>query len=246
VYEFADGIFIEESEVRFYGFRIQTRMAVVPLRGRRLLLYSPVSLSPALRAELDRLGTVAFVIPPNKIHNVTLSAYGAAYPQARFYAPPGLSERRPDLAFHDVLTASVDTPWHDEMDCVLTEGNVFFSEALLFHRRSRTLLVGDFVENFTRDTASPLARAVASLWGVRSRPMASPEFRFFTDDVAAASTSLRRTSDWDFERIFLCHGQLVIEDARAVFDQVCDELLEQARARGRLARQVWGTIARFQ
>jgi hypothetical protein len=246
VYEFADGIFIEESDVRFYGFRIQTRMAVVPLRGRRLLLYSPVDLGAALRAELDRLGTVAFVISPNKIHNLTLSAYRVAYPEARFYAPPGLPERRPDLAFDGGLTARADAPWHDEVDHVLTGGNAFFSEALLFHRHSRTLLVGDFVENFTRDTASPLARAVASLWGVRSRPMASPEFRFYTDDVQAASTSLLRASEWDFERIFLCHGRPVTEDARAVFNEVCDGLLEQAQARGRLARWVWGTVARFQ
>ena len=29
LYEFADGVFVEDSSVRFYGFLIQTRMAVV-------------------------------------------------------------------------------------------------------------------------------------------------------------------------------------------------------------------------
>lgn len=244
--EFADGIFVEESEIRFYGFRIQTRMAVIRLPGRRLFLYSPVSLSPAIRAELDRLGTVTFIVSPNKIHNVTLAAYRDAYPEARLYAPPGLPERRPDLTFDDVLAAEPDPAWQHELEHVLTEGNVFFFEALFFHRRSRTLLVGDFVENFTRDTASGLARAVAACWGVRARPMASPEFRFYTHDAEAASDALERARRWDFERIFLCHGGLVTADARVIFDHVCRELLETVRARRRLARWVWRQIANVQ
>ena len=45
--EFADEVFVEESSVRFYGFLIQTRMAVIRLSGNRLFLYSPVPLRSA-------------------------------------------------------------------------------------------------------------------------------------------------------------------------------------------------------
>lgn len=246
MYEFADGVFVEDSSVRFYGFRIQTRMAVVSLPGRRLLLYSPVSLSSSLREELGALGEVACVVSPNKIHNLTLAAYRDAYPEARFCAPPGLPERRPDLNFEVVLTEEPEGAWQPELDHVLSQGNLFFSEALFFHRRSRTLLVGDFVENFDRDTASGPARAVARLFGVRARPMASPEFRFYTCDAEAAKRSFDRVRRWDFARIFLCHGRLIEVDAKAVFDDVCRELLEEVRARSRLARSLYRQIARFQ
>jgi hypothetical protein len=221
-------------------------MAVLCLPGRQLLLYSPVWLTPSLRSELDALGTVSFIVPPNKIHNLTLAEYRSAYPEARLYAPPGLAERRPDLACDALLTAEPERAWRDELDHVLTEGNVFFSEALLLHRRSRTLLVGDFVENFETGTASRLAIAVAALWGVRAHPMASPEFRFYTQDAEMASRALDRARCWDFERIFLCHGRLIDADAKATFDQVCAQLLAEVEARGRTARWIWRQLARVQ
>ena len=55
MYEFADEVFVEESSVRFYGFRIQTRMAAIRLSGNRLFVYSPVPLKGSLRDELERL-----------------------------------------------------------------------------------------------------------------------------------------------------------------------------------------------
>ena len=78
MYEFAKDLFVEESEVKFYGFRVQTRMAVVRLPGARLLLYSPVPLTTRLRQELEQLGQISFIVSPNKIHNLTLADYRAA------------------------------------------------------------------------------------------------------------------------------------------------------------------------
>jgi len=246
LYEYADGIYVEDSQVRFYGFRIRTRMAVVCLPGRELLLYSPVWLTPSLCSQLDALGTVSFIVPPNKIHNLTLRDYRSAYPDARLYAPPGLAERRPELAFDALLTDTSEADWQDELDLVLTEGNAFFSEALLFHRRSRTLLVGDFVERIDGETASSLARALVTLWGVRARPMASPEFRFYTEDARGAARALDRARGWDIERIFLCHGPLIDVEAKAIFGQVCDRFLAEVEARGRVARWMWRQLARLQ
>ncbi len=188
MYEFADGIFVEDSSVRFYGFQIQTRMAVVSLPGRRLWLYSPVSLSCSLREELGVLGEMACVVSPNKIHNVTLAAYRNAYPEARFYAPPGLPERRPDLNFEVVLTEEPEGAWQPELDHVLSQGNLFFSEALFFHRRSRTLLVGDFVEDFDRDQPPDLPARWPGCLACERVPWRHPSF-------ASIPATPRRRSD---------------------------------------------------
>jgi hypothetical protein len=146
MYEFAEEVFVEESSVRFYGFRIQTRMAAIRLSGNQLFLYSPVPLRSGLRDDLERLGRVAFIVSPNKIHNLTLAQYRAAYPQAKLFAPPGLPERRRDLSFDSVLSGQPVPDWSAELEYVLTKGNVFFSEAFFFHRATGTLFVGDFVE----------------------------------------------------------------------------------------------------
>jgi hypothetical protein len=244
--ELAENVFLEESRVRFYGFRIQTRMTVVRLSGGRLFVHSPTFLGDSTRQELDGLGEVCFVVSPNKIHNQAMAEYMKAFPEARFFASPGLVERRPELPFTDVLGDVAPAAWSSELDQVLTKGNVFFSEALFFHRSSRTLIVADLVENFDAGTASVLGRGMAALFGVSSRPVASPEFRLYTNDADAAAASFRRAQRWDFERIVLCHGGLVEENAPEVFRTVCDELLEKVRRRGRVARRLLGVLARLQ
>jgi hypothetical protein len=244
--EFADEVFVEESSVRFYGFWIQTRMAVIRLSGNRLFLYSPVPLRGGLRDELERLGHVAFIVSPNKIHNLTLAEYRAAYPQAKLLAPPGLPERRPDLAFDSVLSGQPIQDWSAELEYVLTKGNVFFSEAFFFHRSTRTLFVGDFVERIGPGVASAFGRSAARLFGVRSHPMASPEFRFYTEDAEALRESIAQVLEWPLERIFLCHGELVPSGGREVFSQVAESVLREIEDRGPLARFLFRQIAKAQ
>lgn len=243
LYAFGRDLYVEESEVRFYGFRLQTRMAVIRLSDDRLMLYSPVWLSSRLRHALDRLGDVAYVVAPNKIHNQTLHAYADAYPAAGILAPPGLPERCPDLPIAANLADAPHFEWRGDIDLALTDGNVFFREVLLFHQPSRTLLVGDLVENFERSTASPLGRGVARLFGVGRRPVCSPEFRLFTLDAEAAARSFARAARWDFDRIFLCHGGLVTENANQVFRNVTDELVHRVRKRSPRTRSILQRLA---
>jgi hypothetical protein len=246
VIEFAENLFLEESSVRFYGVRIQTRMSVVRLSDGRLFVHSPTFLGESTRRRLEELGEVAFVVATNKIHNLALSQYMEAFPGARFFASPGLVERRPDLRFAEVLGDRPHPGWAADLDQVATRGNVFFSEVLFLHRRSRTLIVADLVENFDERTASRFGRLLAALFGVRARPVSSPEFRFFTTDAEAAGESLERARRWEFERIVLAHGGLIEENAREVFSEVCDDLLARVRRRGALAKHLFALLARVQ
>jgi hypothetical protein len=244
--QLAEDLFLDESTIRFYGVRIQTRMTIVRLSGGRLFVHSPTFLGESTRRQLDELGEVAFVVSPNKIHNRAISQYMEAFPRARFFASPGLVERRPELRFAGVLGDRPHPEWAAELDQVATRGNLFFSEILFLHRPSRTLIVADLVENFDERTASRVGRALAALWGVFSRPVASPEFRFYTDDAEAAAESLRRAREWDFERIVLSHGALIEENAREVFAGVCEDLLARVRRRGAFAKRVYALLARLQ
>jgi hypothetical protein len=246
MHEFADEVFVEESSVRFYGFRIQTRMAAIRLSGSRLFLYSPVALTRKLRDELEQLGRVAFIVSPNKIHNLSLAEYRLAYPDAKLFVPPGLPERRPHLSFDSVLSGQPIQDWSAELEYILSRGNVFFSEAFFFHRATRSLFVGDFVERIGPGVASALARAAARLFGVRPQPMASPEFRFYTADAEALRESIAHVLAWPFERIFLCHGELVSADGREVFSQVAESILREIEARGPVARLLFRQIAKAQ
>lgn len=243
---FGEGLHVAEGRVRFYGFRLRTRMAAVALAEGRLLLYSPVPWTPELDRQLAALGRVAFLLAPNKIHNQTLAEWCRRHPDAELHAPPGLPERRADLPVKAVLGDEVPAAWRDELDLALTRGNVFLSEALLLHRRSRTLLCGDLVENLDASTASPLGRAAARAFGVGSHPVASPEHRLYTHDADSAARAFERVQAWDFGRIFLCHGGLVTRDAKEVFDEVTEGVLSAARRRSRASRWLLRRLAALQ
>ena len=88
----ADG---QETEV--IGFRYPTRMAVIRLASGDLVIWSPIALSPELRAELAELGEVVHLIAPNSLHHLFLGEWREAYPKASLYAAPGLKLRRADL-----------------------------------------------------------------------------------------------------------------------------------------------------
>jgi len=244
--EFAQGIHLVESTVRFYGVRVQTRMTVVRLSDSRLFLYSPVTLDASTRRDLDRLGEVAFIVSPNKIHHLSMGEYIDAYPDAKAFASPGLPERRPDLSFDGVLGDQPDPAWASDLDQAAVRGNIFFSEIVFLHRASGTLLVADLVENFDRHTASLLGRALARLFGVGSKPVASPEHRLYTSDAAAAAESLERIRSWDFERIVVSHGTLIESEGRAVIDAVGAHLLDQVRRRSNPSKKILALLARLQ
>lgn len=95
-------------EVVVAGFRYPTRAAIVRLSGGRLLVWSPVALSSALRAAIDALGEVRYLVAPNSLHHLFLADWRSAYPAARLYAPPGLREKRRDLVFDADLGEDVD------------------------------------------------------------------------------------------------------------------------------------------
>jgi hypothetical protein len=246
VHELAPDLYVEEATVRFYGANLRTRMAVLRLEGDRLLVYSPIALSPKLRRDLEDLGQVSFVLAPNKIHNQALLQWERAFPSAMFCLPPGLAERRPGLRCDLVLGAGPQAEWSNEVDQAMTAGNCFFSEVLLYHRSSRTLLVADLVENVGRETASSFARWLARPFGLRERPAPSPEFRLYTHDAAAARASLERPRSWKIELVFLCHGAILREKAGWIFDEVCEELIEVAERRSDLGKKVLAWIARLQ
>jgi hypothetical protein len=221
-------------------------MAIVRLPGQRLLLYSPVWLTPRLHGELQELGEVRYILSPNKIHSQTLPAYADAFPRAELHAPPGLVERRPDLRVTATLSDRPPDDWSQELDQALTAGNVFFSEAVLFHRSSRTLLVGDLVENLDESSTTRWGGALARLFGIGREPVASPEFRLYTHDAEVAATAFARILSWDFDRIFLCHGALITENARRILQHVTSAVVHTAQRRTRASRRLLRGLASLQ
>ena len=215
-------IFTVESATTFFGVPLSLRMVVVVLEDKELLLYSPVLLTEEVQQFLHDLGTVRYLVAPNKLHNVHLTSYLQVYPKAKLYVPPGLAERCPELVYDAVLGPDPEPAWSSILDQALCSGSEYWAEVLLYHRRLRILIVGDFIENFydmDLDTTTLRAKLASKLFNVcgiqRYKPSISPENSIFVLYPETWLISLRKLlgnkldgkGGWDVQTIFMCHGR---------------------------------------
>jgi hypothetical protein len=79
-------------------------MAVIRLSDGGLFIWSPIKLTDDLRAEVEALGEVRHLVPPNSLHHLFLDDWRFAYPNAKLCAPPGLRKKRKDINFDGDLS----------------------------------------------------------------------------------------------------------------------------------------------
>lgn len=198
------------------GFHYPTRMAVIRLSGGGLFVWSPTELMPALQAEVDALGEVRFLIPPNSLHHVFLADWQRGYPEAKVYAPPGLREKRGDIRFDGDLDDTPDAEWADDLDQVALRGNRITTEIVFFHRRSATVLFTDLVQHFRPGWFKGWRALVARLdLMVATEPSVPRKFRAAFTDRRAARTAIQRVLAWPSEKVLMAHGEPITEGGQA-------------------------------
>ena len=119
----ADGAHIDIA-----GFLYPTRMAIIRLSSGHLFIWSPVTLTEALKAAVDALGEVRHIAAPNSLHHLYLPEWKSAYPGASLYAAPGLRDRRNDIVFDADLGTEPHPDWAGEIDQVQVPGNLITTE----------------------------------------------------------------------------------------------------------------------
>jgi hypothetical protein len=148
------------------------------------------------------------------MHHLFLGEWKAAFPDARIYSPPGLRSKRPDLSFYGDLGGQPEDPWASVLDQRVVTGSLFMEEVVFFHRPSRTLILGDLVENHDPAVLSAWHRAVA-----RANDMLAPHgttARIFRLSFVRRAEARRRVNEilsWQAKRVVVMHGPCVEHDA---------------------------------
>lgn len=200
------------------GARINARMTVIKLRSGEIVIHSPCAFDAALTAEVAALGRVAAIIAPGNFHWLHVSSCQRAFPDAITYICPGVDKRAKGIRFDAVLSDEAPPLWSDELSQVSIEGTRLMREVAFFHRASKTLILVDLVENVTSATPGTnfLLRLLFGAAGMWNRPRPAPEYWLAWGDKARVRAGLDRILAWDFERVILSHGDLILEDARQV------------------------------
>ena len=215
LHSFGPDIWIADGEhVSVAGFHYPTRMALIRLTGGGLFIWSPTALSGSLKAEVNALGDVHFLVAPNSLHHLFIPQWQAAWPAAQTIAAPGLAARRKDIAFTAELGETPDPAWANDIDQVVIRGNAITTEVVFFHRASGTALFTDLLQNFPPGAFTGWRRLVARLDGMTAaEPQVLQKFRVAFTDRKAARLSIRRVLAWPVQKVLMAHGPPVENDA---------------------------------
>lgn len=195
------------------GLVFPNRMTVMGLDDGALLLYSPVPLSEEDAQAIEALGEVRYLVAPSTFHHLHLGAAKARFPEAITCGPLGL-ERKSETPLDVILSPDTGCDLGPEVKGFVFGGMPKLNEIAFVHRPSKTLVVCDLVFNVTKPSA--LLRLVVWLSGVGNRFGVSRLFASHVKDRALFAASMRAILDEGFERVVMCHGDVVASGGAAL------------------------------
>ncbi len=181
---------IYDPDLPLAGIRygdIKARMLVVGLGDGQLLAVSPGTIDDEAFAQVDKWGTVNWLLAPNHFHWWGLPVWAKRYPNARLVAHPnalpGLRKRCKALAVGDVADLAKALPKHVKLHHppTATHGETWVQVQT---SAGRALFATDGIINEKRLPGFPV-RWVMKALGFRTGLMTNPAFkRFFLRDKA--------------------------------------------------------------
>ncbi|WP_297476714.1 DUF4336 domain-containing protein [uncultured Photobacterium sp.] len=201
---------------RVAGAPMGHRMTIIRLDNNKLFIHSPIEITATLQQQLSQLGEIAYVVTPNKSHNIYLSDWWLAYPQAYFYAPPGLIHKRSDLTFDGALGNHTPSHWQGQLLQTVIRGSDSMEEIAFCDPQSKTLIVGDALA-WMVDSHHPLTFALSVINGCYFKPAMPLYWRITFRNHTQLRQSIQEILTWPFERIILSHGRVIDNNAKAYF-----------------------------
>jgi hypothetical protein len=202
---------VDGPEIRFGppGLKMPfpTRMTILRLADG-LFVHSPTELTASLKARVEALGAVRWIVGPNRLHYWWVPQWHEAWPGAAVHLAPRIREQAGDHI--DFETATLDGaggyPWHGEVATLPVAGS-YMTEVEFFHRASRTLILTDLIENFEPRKLSFRMRLLTWLGGVQDPHGSMPRDMRISFSRAELRRAVETMIGWAPERVILAHGR---------------------------------------
>jgi len=202
---------------------IQRRMTVARMDDGRLVVHSAIAMSDSAMAELEALGTIAYVLVPNGWHRLDAPAYRKRYPDARLLCPRGSRKKveqvvRVDGTYDDFpKDGSVSLEMLEgikDLEGVMKVGSqsgltLVFNDALFNVPHGKG--VGGLVFRLLGSTGGPKVTRIMKLFAVKDKDRLREHLRRLADSPG-------------LHRIIPGHGHIIDANAAAVLRQVASEL----------------------
>lgn len=204
--------------------KLGRRMTVARLTNGDLFVHSAIRLAPADISWLSSLGSVRWIVAPNKFHCSDAPWMAGQFPEASLYVPGCKMSAftSQGLRPHN-LTVEFPSDIAGELERLPMQGTRM-EESAFIHHRSRTLILCDLAMNM-EDVFSGIEGAFMRWNGVGGRFGVTRLTKlFFTTDKRALVASYRRLLEHDFDRVIVNHGAVLETGGRELLAQSVAEL----------------------
>ena len=225
---FAENIWIVDGPlVRDTGIWFTTRMTVVKLSSGSLWLDSPVPVPNDTLERIKHLGPVKYLIAATSRHVWRLEKWHSLFPDAELWVTPQILNRfklfmvlpKRKLHYTGILGDEPPPAWSNDLDQLVFKGSHFLKEVFFFHRKSRTVILDDMIQNHALATGNPFLNTLFRFGGVKPPGGVSIDIRLTFTNRKLARQSLERLLSWDFDRLIIAHGPCIEHGARPVVER---------------------------
>lgn len=197
---------------RSFGINIGQRMTIIRLENETLLIHNPVSLTHKLKAQLDQLGTISCITTVNQYLHQNLSDWWLSYPNAYFFAAPGLATKRTDIGFDGLLNSTTSPLWKSHLHQTLFRGNDKHEEVIFCDTESNTLIWGQSL--LLLNQGSWIKQATGKIRGNHLHAQVPLWHRLHIKEPKLLRRSLQEILTWPFEHILPIHGDPILFDGK--------------------------------
>jgi hypothetical protein len=227
-------LWVAEQPFKYFGLSVGTRMTVIRFTNGELAVISPIQIDEAIAHQLNQIGVVRHIIAPNLYHYLFAANFKALYPDAIFWAAPGLESKKPDLPIDRILGRD-EHPLPKEIEYVFFDGfrTLGFSgfdsinECVFFHCESRTLILTDTAFHFDESFPFLTQFATRVLGGYKNLSPSLLE-RVATQEKEKVKRSVEKVLAWDFERVIMAHGSIIEKNGKQKFQEGYARFLGQS------------------
>ncbi|KAF9069487.1 hypothetical protein BDP27DRAFT_1420942 [Rhodocollybia butyracea] len=212
------------------------RSTAVKLSTGDVWILASTPLTEDTKSTIDTLGTVKWIISPDIVHHIFLSQYKEAYPEAKVIGVDGLREKKKKDKEALVIDGeygadSSDTLYgfEDEIKACYFSG--FENKDIAFlHVESRTLIVADLLfnlpatEQYSKSKSSPKVPIIGKL-NPESGTLKWLLWTIGKDKEAMRRDAKKVHDDWDFDRIIMCHGDVIESDGKKAWKEAYSRYL---------------------
>jgi len=212
--QFGDNIWIVDGPiVKDMGLSFSTRMIVVKLLDNSLWVCDPVKISDNTLKAIENLGEIKYLVASTQRHVWRLNNWHEKYPKAQLWSCGHIPKKLREMPYTGMLDdASV---WNNDFDQILFKGNRLLTEIVFLHKVSKTVIMGDLIQNNEKIHGKPITNLMFKISGA-AYPNGGVGFdlkRTFSDKEKAKE-SLTRILSWDFDKLIIAHGPCITSGAK--------------------------------